>query len=197
MPARSTLSVRGPSSPIVKLASARSRRSALLRPHCARLTALTAPSANLMRQLSTAHTNSVLIDTHGIREPLDDAHRRRYCEVIFCRLRIATPSTSPDAEHTNRRPQVTVRLFSRHTPWLLIRVTIHQRITQSRRISLWPKVTVRDLATRRSRTYSTRTARPSPIFSRKSSRCHGHPPVSCRCARSRTQCCPTTAERVR
>ena len=98
--------------------------------------------------------------------------------------------------NTNRRPQVTVRLFSRHTPWLLIRVTIHQRITQSRRISLWPKVTVRDPATRRSRTYSTRAARTSPIFSRESSRCHGHPPVSCRCARSRTQCCPTTAERV-
>ena len=43
MPARSTLSVRGPSSPIVKLASARSRRSALLRPRCARLTALIVP----------------------------------------------------------------------------------------------------------------------------------------------------------
>lgn len=69
-------------------------------------------------------------------EPLDDAHRRRYCEVIFCRLRIATPSTSPDAEHTDRGPQVTVRLFSRHTPWLLVRVTIRQRIMQSCRISL-------------------------------------------------------------
>ena len=43
MPARSTLSIRGPSSPIVKLASARSRRSALLRPRCARLTALIVP----------------------------------------------------------------------------------------------------------------------------------------------------------
>jgi hypothetical protein len=43
MTARFTLSVRGPSSPIVKLASARSRRSALLRPRCARLTALIVP----------------------------------------------------------------------------------------------------------------------------------------------------------
>jgi len=116
MPARSTLSVRGPSSPIVKLASAPSRRFALLRPRYVRLAALTPSSANLMRQLSTAHPNSLRIDTHATREPLDDAHRRRYCEVIFCRLRIATPSASPDAEHTNRRPQVTVRsLLSTHS----------------------------------------------------------------------------------
>ena len=101
----------------------------------------------------------------------------------FCRLRIATPSTSPDAEHTNRRPQVTVRLFSRHTPWLLIRVTIRQRITQSRRMACGPR--------------SQHEIRPLDDFSRESSRCHGHAPVSCRCARSRTQCCPTTAERVR
>jgi len=51
--------------PIVKLASARSRRSALLRPRCARLAALTATSANLMRQLSTAQANSARIDAHG------------------------------------------------------------------------------------------------------------------------------------
>ena len=44
----------GPSSPIVGLASARSRRFAWLRPRYARLPALTAPSANLVRHLSTA-----------------------------------------------------------------------------------------------------------------------------------------------
>jgi len=156
---------RGPSQTIVRLASAPSRRFALLRPRCR--------AANgLDRAVRQPHAAIIIdgpheqcpIDTHGIREPLDDAHRRRYCEVIFCRLRIATPSASPDAEHTDRRPQVTVRLFSRHTLWLLIRVTIRQRITQSRRISFWPKVTVRDPATRRSRTYSTRAARTSPIF---------------------------------
>ena len=85
----------------------------------------------------------------------------------------------------------------RHTPWLLLRVTIRPRITQSRRTALWPKVKreIRPLDSRALAQHEA--ARASRSLSRESSRCHGHPPVSCRCARSRTQCCPTTAERVR
>ena len=100
-----------------------------------------------MRQLSTAHTNSVLIDTHGIREPLDDAHRRRYCEVIFLPVAHRNPSASPDAEHTNRRPQGTIRFLSRFTPWSTARATTRPRIMRSDRTALRPQARASDSPT--------------------------------------------------
>ena len=88
----------GPSRSIVRFALPRSRRSASLRPRCARLSALTAPAANLRSQLSTAR-----------REGLDDAGRRRYSRFLIVGCCTQPSSTSPDVKQTNRRPQVTIR----------------------------------------------------------------------------------------
>jgi recombinase len=77
---------------------------------CARLAALTARSANLRAQLSMAR-----------REPLDDA-RRRLLSNSLPRLRQATPFTSRDVEHTNRRPQAAVRFL----------LTIHSLVSDTR-----------------------------------------------------------------
>ena len=131
MPARSTLSVRGPSRPIVKSAPVRSRRFALLRPRCARLTALTAPSANLMRQLSTAHTDSVLIDTHGIRNLLTTRIGGAIVKASFAGWASQPPPRRPMRSTRIAGHRSRFVLFSLHTPWLLIRVTIRPRIMQS------------------------------------------------------------------
>ena len=117
MPARSTRPVCGPSSPIVRLASARSRRFALLRPRCARLAALTAPSANLERQLSTAQVNG---------DHIKSAHRftnlltKRIGSAIFKSFLAGCSSQPPPHRPVwstrNRRPQVTVlSLLSTHS----------------------------------------------------------------------------------
>jgi excisionase family DNA binding protein len=65
---------------------------------------------------------------------LDEDVRQRYLECIVFGCRCATPSASPDAEHTNRRLQVAVRSSSRHTSWLISRVTTRPRIMQSIRV---------------------------------------------------------------
>ena len=108
---------RGPSQSIVRLASSPSRRSALLRPRWRAANGLD----RAVRQPHAAivdgpHEQRPYRQARGTREPLDDAHRPRYCDLLFRRLRFATPSVSLDAEHANRRPQVAVRsLLSTHS----------------------------------------------------------------------------------
>jgi hypothetical protein len=120
----------------MKLTSARSRRSALLRPRCARLTALTAPSANLMRQLSTAHASSVLIDTHWIRDTGFANLLTPRIGGVIVKASFAGCASQPPPRRQMRSTRIAGHrsrfvLFSLHTPWSPIRVTIRPRITQS------------------------------------------------------------------
>ena len=130
---RSDLPVlRGPSIPIVRLASARSRRSALLRPRYARLTALTAPSANLVRQLSTAQVNGDRIKSaHWFTNLLTTRIGSAIVKSSFAGCASQPPPHRPmwNTRIVGHRSRFV--LFSRHTPWLLIRVTIRPRNLQS------------------------------------------------------------------
>jgi len=181
----------------VRLASARSRRFAWLRPRCARLAALTAPSANLVRQLSTAQVNG---------DDIQSAHRFTNLLTTRCDSAIVEFSSTVATRSPLHiaRCEANESAASGHDSFSL---SIHLLVDHSRDDTSADHALAPDVrcgpgysggsATRRSRMHSIRAARTSPIFSRESSSCHGHSPVSCRRARSRTQCCPTTAERVR
>jgi len=73
--------------------------------------ALTAPTANLGSQLSTAR-----------RKVLDDGVRRRYSRTLIDGCYSQLPFASPDAKQTNRRPQATIRFsFMFHFPGRSVR----------------------------------------------------------------------------
>ena len=73
-------------------------------------------------------------------------------------LPTATPFTSPDVEHTNRRPQVTIR-FSRFTCWSLTRATTCPRSEQSERTALRPQARATDPSTLQNRHRHAATVR--------------------------------------
>ena len=111
------LTLCGPSSPIVRLAPERSRRFALLRPRCARLAALTAPSANLVRQLSTAQVNGDGIKSaHRFTNLLTTRIGGAIVKSSFAGGASQPPPHRPVWSTLNRRPQVTVlSLLSTHS----------------------------------------------------------------------------------
>ena len=113
---------------------------------CARLAALTARSADLGWQLSTAS-----------REPLDERAATALLSNSLRRLRPATPFTSPDVEHTNRQPQVTIR-FSLFTLWSPTRATTRPRRKQSERTALRPQASAPDPSTLQNRHRHAATA---------------------------------------
>ena len=92
----------GPSDDIVWFASARSRRSAVRRPRCARLAALTSQSANLIPQLPTAPGSCLARES---RTKCLTAFRRGAIVEFSSTVASRTPSVSTDAEPTNRRPE--------------------------------------------------------------------------------------------
>ena len=136
-----------PSHAIVRFAVARSRRSALLRPRCARLAALTARSANLEGNYRRPQ-----------REPLTTRATALLSNSLR-RLRPATPFTSPDVEPSNRRPQVTIRFHSRFTSWSPTRATTRPRNRRSKRTALRPQARAPDPAALQDRHRHAATAR--------------------------------------
>ena len=126
----------------MRLASARSRRFALLRPRCARLAALTAPSASLVAAIIDGPPRTAPASTRTAIPDLLTTHiGGAIVKLSFAGCSTQPPPHRPVWSTRNRRPQVTVlSLLSTHTPWLLIRATTRPRIMLSRQTALWPRL---------------------------------------------------------
>jgi hypothetical protein len=161
----------------IRLCGSRSRAQSAPRcfaRDCARLAALTVRSANL----KSATTDGLAWTSRG---PLDDARQRRYSEVLFDGCNSQPPSHRPMWSTLIGGPGHDSFFFSRFTPWSATRTTTCPRIARSDRTAFRPQ------ARRQIRSY----------FKLTSSHCHGYTPATRRYVRSRTQCCPSIAERGR
>jgi hypothetical protein len=124
----------------------------------------------------------------AIREPQARNCRRPHVNLLTTRgdggifefsrrLRVATPFTSPDVKHTNRRAQVTIR-FSRFTSWSPTRATTCPRRKQSGRTALRPQTTAPDPSTLHNRHRHAATAHRLSVVD--ASEPHSVLPIHCR-----------------
>jgi len=124
----------------------------------------------------------------AIREPQVRNYRRPHVNLLTTRgdggifefsrrLRFATPFTSPDVKHTNRRAQVTIR-FSRFTSWSPTRATTCPRRKQSGRTALRPQTTAPDPSTLHNRHRHAATAHRLSVVD--ASEPHSVLPIHCR-----------------
>jgi len=136
----------GPRDSIIGIAPVPSRRSALLRPRGARLTALTARSRSRDGQLPPAR------DAAELLKRIDDDQRRRYARFVrpvAPRSRFASPGAKL-IRFIGRRPRTSLPLLPSF-PWLPTRAVPHPRRGQSesRRPATLRRRTPRQLRNRR------------------------------------------------